>query len=54
MTGKQAYEEDLRRCPIYPHTGKPRPRWDELSDVVKCSWNKNPTPRDFARTNDAR
>ena len=54
MTGKEAYEEDVRRCPIYPHNGEQRPSWDELPDVAKCTWNKNPTPREFARVNDVR
>lgn len=41
-TGKQAYEAELVERPFY-HTGEPRKTWDELSDVVRSSWDKNPT-----------
>ena len=43
MTGKQAYEEDVRRKPNY-HDGSPRKRWDQLAPEVQNTWNKNPTP----------
>ncbi|WP_156912310.1 hypothetical protein [Roseibium algicola] len=48
MTGQEAYEEDVRRCPLYPHNGKPRPQWDDLSDLIKSTWNKYPDPREYA------
>jgi hypothetical protein len=54
MTGKEAYEEDVQRCPVYPYSGHIRPRWDDLSDLVKSTWNNNPTPREFQRIDDKR
>lgn len=44
MTGREAYEEDCRRCPTYPD-GTPRKAWDKLPDICRWSWNRNPTPR---------
>lgn len=41
--GRQAYEEDLRKFPVY-HNGEPRPSWEKLSDIAKRSWER--TPRD--------
>lgn len=46
MTGKEAYEEDVRRKPTY-HTGEPRKTWDELDSVEQWSWNKDPQPREY-------
>jgi hypothetical protein len=46
MTGKEAYEEDVRRSPLY-HDGSPRKVWDQLSEAVQWSWNRNPTPREY-------
>lgn len=43
--GEWAYHEDLRRQPIYPHTGESRPTWAQLDAWVKQSWERNPTPR---------
>jgi hypothetical protein len=43
MTAQEAYEEDVRRHPLY-HDGTPRKSWDE---VARQSWEKNPTPRDW-------
>ena len=50
MTGEEAYNEDRRRVPDYPHNGQPRPLWHQLDDVVQDSWNRNPTPRSFSHT----
>lgn len=50
MTAREAYEEDVRRCPNYPKDvcgGGRRPTWDELSDWGKESWRRNPTPREY-------
>lgn len=44
MTGQQAYEADLQRQPLY-HDGTPRKSWDQLSDIARWSWNRNPTQR---------
>ena len=45
--GEAAYIEDLRRQPIYPHTGERRPAWAQLDAWVKQSWERNPTPREW-------
>jgi hypothetical protein len=45
--GELAYNEDLRRQPIYLHTGEPRPTWAQLDAWVKQSWERNPTPREW-------
>lgn len=45
--GQIAYEEDVRRFPCYQDGGI-RPNWDELSDITRESWERNPTPREFA------
>lgn len=44
MTGKEAYDLDVEARPLY-HDGTPRKSWDQLSDVARWSWNRNPTPR---------
>jgi len=49
MTGREAYEEDTRRKPTYPHNGRPRPRWDDLDDIAQSSWVKSPSPREWKR-----
>lgn len=46
MTPRQAYEEDVRRSPLY-NDGTPRRSWDELPDHVRLSWERNPTPREY-------
>lgn len=45
--GQIAYEEDVMRCPRYPHDRSWRPIWAELSDFAKKSWERNPTPRNL-------
>ena len=42
--GRLAYEEDVRRAPMYGD-GVPRPRWRDLTAVVRATWERNPTPR---------
>jgi hypothetical protein len=44
---RKAYEEDCRRKPTYENNGGQRRTWDELPDLVKNSWRKNPTPRTY-------
>ena len=46
IQGALAYEEDVSRCPLYEDGGA-RPLWNELNDICKRSWLKNPTPRGF-------
>lgn len=46
--GEAAYNEDLRRQPLY-HTGEPRLTWAQLDAWAKQSWECNPTPRDYPR-----
>jgi len=45
--GELAYNEDVRRRPTY-HTGERRPSWAQLATYAKWSWERNPTPRDYA------
>jgi hypothetical protein len=45
--GQIAYENDVTARPNYDD-GSPRPLWNTLSDDVRWSWHRNPTPR-YAR-----
>jgi len=49
MTPREAYAEDVRRRPTYDG-GAPRPAWDDLCDVARESWRRNPTPRNWNPT----
>lgn len=40
MTGKQAYENDLRKRPFYPDGMGKRPEWEKLSAIAQWSWNR--------------
>lgn len=42
--GRAAYEADVAKTPRY-HDGALRRSWDELDDLARASWIKNPTPR---------
>jgi len=42
--GQLAYEEDVRRKPLY-HDGTPRRSWDKIAAIARESWERNPTPR---------
>jgi hypothetical protein len=42
--GRVAYESDVRAEPTY-HDGTPRRTWEQLSDVARWSWERNPLPR---------
>jgi hypothetical protein len=37
LTGRAAYEADVAKRPLY-HDGMKRPKWDQLSDTAKLSW----------------
>jgi hypothetical protein len=39
-----AYEADCAARPVYPDGGR-RKSWAELSDAVRDTWRRNPTPR---------
>jgi hypothetical protein len=42
--GQRAYERDLAKRPKY-HDGAARPKWNELCEVARWSWERNPTDR---------
>lgn len=42
--GRAAYEADVLARPTYPDGG-PRKTWSELSEPVRQTWERNPTPR---------
>lgn len=42
--GQLAYEQECSLVPDYQH-GVPRVAWEELSDIARLSWERNPTPR---------
>jgi hypothetical protein len=42
--GQIAYEMELEARPLY-HDDTPRKPWEKLSEPVKNSWERNPTPR---------
>jgi hypothetical protein len=42
--GQLAYELDVVLDPNY-HDGSPRKKWEELDDISRWSWERNPTPR---------
>jgi len=42
--GQRAYNRELQYVPNYDK-GVPRKTWEELDDIAKASWEKNPTPR---------
>lgn len=44
--GQIAYEEDLRRKPLYHH-GAPRAGWDDLDVAARWSWERSPVARDW-------
>lgn len=43
-SGQIAYQQDVQITPNY-HDGKPRRAWDDLSEIVRWTWERNPTPR---------
>ena len=49
--GQLAYEADLVACPLY-HDGTPRKTWDQLDELCRSTWERDPTPRNFRRTSD--
>lgn len=50
IPGRIAYEADVVARPFY-EDGTPRRSWEQLSDVAKWSWERNPTPRFRAPSN---
>ena len=44
MTGKEAYEDDVKRDPIY-QDGNRRLAWEQLTELARWSWDRNPTAR---------
>lgn len=46
--GEAAYIEDVNRQPNY-HDGSPRKSWEQLSEVERSTWVKNPTPREYGQ-----
>jgi hypothetical protein len=42
--GQEAYERDLQQRPFY-HDGGQRKTWEQLGDVERWSWERNPTNR---------
>ena len=40
----EAYNEDLKRCPLY-HDGTPRKAFAALDSVAQLSWERDPRPR---------
>jgi len=52
-SGREAYEHDVANAPLY-HNGQPRRKWDDLSEVARWSWNRNPTARERTGQTDYR
>jgi hypothetical protein len=44
--GEKAYREDVARRSAYPD-GQPRRDWSELDDLIRSTWERNPTARDW-------
>ena len=36
--GKDLYEADVAAQPVYTATGKPRPKWHDLSEHARDAW----------------
>lgn len=47
--GQLAYEADVRAAPKYPD-GAPRRSWAALPPIVRDTWERNSTPRDYSLT----
>jgi hypothetical protein len=50
--GEKAYREDVARRGVYPD-GLPRRDWSELDDLIRSTWERNPTARDWEPTEKA-
>lgn len=46
--GRAAYEADVADYPHYPD-GTPRRTWDQLSEIARWSWERDPTPTTASR-----
>jgi hypothetical protein len=44
--GEIAYREDCARRGVYPD-GQTRRDWSQLDDLVRSTWERNPTARDY-------
>lgn len=44
--GHIAYEADLAAQPVY-HDGGKRKTWEQLAELERLSWERNPTPRQY-------
>lgn len=45
--GQIAYEASVAACPTY-HDGSPRRTWEQLGDVARWSWERQPSePREW-------
>lgn len=49
MTGREAYEADLQKRPTYPD-GSPRKSWEQLDDLARWSWSREPKQEDAPMT----
>lgn len=49
QAAREAYREDCQRRPLYP-CGTPRKQWEELAEIVKDTWRKDPWPRTWETT----
>lgn len=43
QAGRAAYQADVMKWPNY-NDGAPRKTWEQLGDVERWSWCRNPTP----------
>lgn len=43
--GQLAYEADCTETPLYPHDGSKRLPWIKQCQIVRDSWERDPTPR---------
>ncbi len=41
---RTAYAADVAKWPRYPDGG-PRKSWEQLDEIARESWRRNPTPR---------
>ncbi len=45
--GEKAYNEDRKRAPTYPD-GTRRRTWASMPQWMRDTWEKNPSPREYA------
>lgn len=44
--GRAGYDEDVRRLPCH-HDGTARRSWEQIDELARESWRRNPAPRDW-------